>query len=96
MTSVIMAIAVMEKGKTMSEYIKYGFDVSAIIPKDKEPAVLMCNGTEYLPMIKCKECKHWSEYMAGIGVCDKLKTDTGEEVFCSYGEKAVGSGSTED
>ena len=45
-------------------------------------------------LVRCKDCKHWSEYMEGIGVCDKLKTDTGEEVFCSYGESKDGSGNT--
>ena len=56
--------------------------------------VNMIPSADVVEVVRCKDCKHWSEYMEGIGVCDKLKTDTGEGVFCSYGESKDGSGNT--
>lgn len=71
----------------MSEKVRYGFDVTSAMPKDIQPAHLVVNGIEYWPIVQCKGCKYWSEYMQGLGTCDKLKTDINEHAFCSYGER---------
>ena len=41
---------------------------------------------DVVEVVRCGECKHWSKYMAGLGTCDKLKTDMGERSYCCYGE----------
>ena len=59
---------------------------SADVIEGEDPDVLIVHDTVYVKRIICKDCKHWSKYMAGLGTCDKLKTDMGEYSYCCYGE----------
>ena len=41
---------------------------------------------DVVEVVRCKDCKHWREYMAGLGACDKLKTDMDGSSYCNHGE----------
>ena len=43
---------------------------------------------DVVKVVRCKDCKHWREFMAGLGVCDKLKTDMDGSSYCNYGEQS--------
>ena len=71
----------------MRDKVRYGFDVSAAIPKDIQPADLIVNGVEYWPVVRCKDCKYYRLRDKG-DVCTRpdgglwhISTDT----YCSYG-----------
>ena len=70
----------------MSKLLVEVYDISAHFNNGEDPDVLIVHGTEYVRRINCKECEHWSKYMAGLGTCDKLKTDMGGHAYCCYGE----------
>lgn len=76
----------------MSDKVRYGFDVSAAIPKDIQPADLIVNGVEYLPVVRCKDCKHHEELLNNndenvlcwVHDIDVIVDGNG---YCSYGER---------
>ena len=73
----------------MSKLLVEAYDVSAHFNNGEDPDILRVNGKMFYPAIMCMDCKHWDEYMSGLGKCDKLKTDTGELFYCKYGEPKV-------
>lgn len=63
------------------------YDVSALFRDGEEPEVLRVNGQEYVPIVRCKDCKYWCdpEYEMCIlegGMECALPND-----FCSDGER---------
>ena len=80
----------------MSDKVRYGFDVSAAIPKDIQPADLIVNGVEYWPVVRCKDCKRGKWKVSGLDNKTKgyrcaihavLGVDFGDNGYCSYGER---------
>lgn len=43
----------------MSDKVLYGFDITAAIPQNVQPAYLVCNGVDYLPVVHCRDCRYW-------------------------------------
>ena len=65
--------------------------VTKIIPNiiNKAPTI------DAMPVVRCKECKHWYEYSCNeeYGSChfwqanDNENTETESDDFCSYGQR---------
>ena len=86
MTFVATASARTVRSKSMSKLLAEAYDISAHFNNGEDPDVLVVHGTEYVKTVQCKDCIHWSRFMAGLGTCDKLITDMGEDSYCCYGE----------
>ena len=59
--------------------------VSAILTIEEQPTV------EAVPVVHCKNCKHWGTGVAGetehVKCCEYGKYMVGENGYCVYGEK---------
>ena len=74
----------------MRNRARYGFDITAVIPEGIQPAGLFCNDIEYLPVVRCKDCKYWNDE----GLCKKHSSPIvgaiyGTDVndYCSEGKR---------
>ena len=74
--------------KAFADYLlRYGDDYSD--DNAEHIARELLQSADVIEVVRCKDCIHW---LGTFGVCDKLKTDTGEAStqkndYCSYGER---------
>lgn len=66
--------------------VRYGTDLSC------ENCVVNDAPTiDAVPMVRCRECKHWVKDVAGctdfVGRCDLANYMIGENGYCLYGER---------
>lgn len=80
----------------MSKILQEAYDISAHFTHGEDPDVLVVHGVKFVKVINCKDCKHWREFMAGLGVCDKLKTDMDGSSYCNHGEQSEQSEEVKD
>ena len=87
-----------EKGKTMSDYIKREDAMKTLADEYDE-----CEFKRYaeglfkdipsadvVPVVRCKDCKCWTEWANGTGSCNRFTLDwigTDADDFCSIGER---------
>ena len=70
--------------------VRYGTDLSC------ENCVVNDAPTiDAVPMVRCRECKHWVKDVAGctdfVGRCDLANYMIGENGYCLYGEPKEGA-----
>lgn len=51
----------------------------------KKPEII--KGTDLVPVIRCKDCKHWQHGMIGMGCYWDADYPHEENDFCSHGER---------
>ena len=84
--------------------VNYGFDDDGVllIPiGDVIRSIKMAKTVDAVPVVRCRECKHWKPLgskagnsfsdMEYIGGCEFTKYCRRESDFCSYGERKEGA-----
>lgn len=62
--------------------VPYRADVQEVL--DAQPTI------DAVPVVRCKDCKWWTEWANGTGSCNRFTLDwigTDADDFCSMGEK---------
>lgn len=70
--------------------VRYGTDLSC-----ENCVVNDATTIDAVPMVRCRECKHWVKDVAGctdfVGRCDLANYMIGENGYCLYGERKEGA-----
>ena len=63
-------------------------------PGDAGKAIRNAPTIDAVPVVRCKDCKHWNDacHSLGTGDCHPLERVTFKTFFCSYGERKGGEG----
>ena len=90
-----------EKGKIMSDYIKREDAIKAVANNYWHGTECECyafahkaldgiQSADVVPVVRCKDCKCWTEWSNGTGSCSRFALDwlgTDADDFCSMGER---------
>ena len=90
-----MTSALGEKGKIMADYIKREDAYSACCYETPEcymarKEIKALPSADVVPVVRCKDCKCWTEWSNGTGSCSRFALDwigTDADDFCSMGER---------
>ena len=80
----------------------YDNEFAVLCPLDEVSGVVdACPTVDAVPAVRCRDCKHFREYITVGTVCTKYVKSlggrevglraTGKDDFCSYGERKEGS-----